>query len=73
LQSQSDAAPDFNLAYGAVYADSGRFKKAEQLQVLASMKQKKILGEDHPETLKVMGQLAKTYQSLGQFRRAEEL
>ncbi|KAJ7872885.1 P-loop containing nucleoside triphosphate hydrolase protein [Mycena olivaceomarginata] len=73
LQSQSDAAPDFNLAYGEVYTYSGRFKKAEQLQVLALMRRKKILGENHPETLKVMGQLAKTYKSLGQFRRAEEL
>ncbi|KAJ7830444.1 hypothetical protein B0H14DRAFT_2593350 [Mycena olivaceomarginata] len=73
LQNQSDAAPDFNLAYGAVYVCSGRFKKAEQLQVLGLIKQKKILGEDHPETLKVMGQLANTHQFLGQFRRAEEL
>jgi tetratricopeptide (TPR) repeat protein len=36
-------------------------------------KQRELLGEDHPNTLRAMGNLAWTYYKLGQFMQAEEL
>ena len=36
-------------------------------------KRKQLLGEDHPHTLMSMGNLANTYQSLGQWKDAEAL
>jgi tetratricopeptide (TPR) repeat protein len=47
--------------------------KAEALEVLVLEKRSKILGEDHPDTPKTMGNLAGTYYRLGRFMQAEEL
>ncbi|KAJ6489792.1 hypothetical protein C8R45DRAFT_991796 [Mycena sanguinolenta] len=36
-------------------------------------KQNQILGDGHPETLRTMGNLARTYTDLGQYTKAKEL
>jgi hypothetical protein len=36
-------------------------------------KRKQVLGDDHPDTLRAMGNLGRTYHQLGQFQKAEEL
>jgi hypothetical protein len=36
-------------------------------------KRRELLGEDHPDTLRAMGNLAATYGILGRFLQAEEL
>ena len=43
------------------YADKGNLKEAEQLQVQALDMRKKLLGEEHPDTLISMANLASTY------------
>ncbi|KAF8133616.1 P-loop containing nucleoside triphosphate hydrolase protein, partial [Mycena galopus ATCC 62051] len=73
LQNRLDTEPDFNTEYGDMYSYSARFQKAEQLQVASLLKHKKTLGEDHPETLKAMRNLANTYHKLGQFSDAKKL
>ncbi|KAJ7807724.1 hypothetical protein B0H13DRAFT_2295736 [Mycena leptocephala] len=49
------------------------FKKAEELEVIVLEKRKQLLGDDHPDTLHAMANLASTYHKLKQFTRAAEL
>ncbi|KAJ7327433.1 hypothetical protein DFH08DRAFT_624443, partial [Mycena albidolilacea] len=58
---------------GRTYLASGQLKKAENLLTVAFDKQKKVLGEEHPDSLNTMGTLATTYKQLGQLSSAEEL
>ncbi|KAK0459053.1 hypothetical protein IW261DRAFT_1540773 [Armillaria novae-zelandiae] len=76
-----------NLA--STYQNQGRWKEAEelQLQVLELRKKKEaeelelqvlelrntVLGEEHPDTLKAMANLAFMYQNQGRWKEAEEL
>jgi tetratricopeptide (TPR) repeat protein len=55
------------------YANQGRFKEAEQLDVQVLEARKRVLGEDHPETLMSMNNLANTYWNQGRFKEAEQL
>ncbi|KAJ7869890.1 hypothetical protein B0H14DRAFT_3577482 [Mycena olivaceomarginata] len=55
------------------YHKSGQLKKAEELYVVVLKKQQDVLGEDHPDTLASMANIAATYNKMGQFKRAEEL
>jgi len=50
-----------NLA--ATYSNQGRWKEAEKLQVQVMQMCKKILGEEHPDTLTSMVNLAATYRN----------
>ncbi|KAJ7818115.1 hypothetical protein B0H14DRAFT_2601539 [Mycena olivaceomarginata] len=50
-----------------------QFKEAKTLQVQVLEKQRQGPGEDHPDTLLVMSNLASTYNALGQFEEAEKL
>ncbi|KAJ7450623.1 hypothetical protein FB451DRAFT_1566567 [Mycena latifolia] len=52
---------------------AGQLKEAEELEVAVLEKQRKSLGEDHPDTLSTMAKLGSTYGKLGQFKEAEEL
>ena len=48
-----------------VYYQCGQWKKAEPLEVLVMEKTKHALGEEHPDTLISMGNLASTYRNQG--------
>ncbi|KAF8177182.1 hypothetical protein K438DRAFT_1417741, partial [Mycena galopus ATCC 62051] len=50
-----------NLA--RTYHRLGRFEDAEQLELVALGKWRKILGNEHPATLAAMNNLARTYWS----------
>ncbi|CAE6476928.1 unnamed protein product [Rhizoctonia solani] len=52
---------------------SYRIIKAEQLQVQVLDAHKRILGEEHPDTLCSMNNLASTYSDLGRYDEAEQL
>ncbi|KAJ7817142.1 P-loop containing nucleoside triphosphate hydrolase protein [Mycena leptocephala] len=64
---------DFGVQYGVIYWDAGWYEEAKGLYLAQLAKQKQVLGEDHPDTLLAMGNLASTYHSLGEFHKAEEL
>jgi hypothetical protein len=60
-----------NLAL--TYNSQGRWKEAEELGLHVMESRKRVLGEDHPDTLTTMGNLALTYNSQGRWKEAEEL
>jgi tetratricopeptide (TPR) repeat protein len=51
----------------------GRYKEAEDLEVEVMQTRKRVLGDEHPDTLTSMGNLALTYSKQGQWDEAEEL
>jgi tetratricopeptide (TPR) repeat protein len=51
----------------------GRWKEAEQYQIGAVKLRTEVLGEEHPDTLMSMGNLASTYRNQGRWKEAEEL
>ncbi|OJJ51875.1 hypothetical protein ASPSYDRAFT_165467 [Aspergillus sydowii CBS 593.65] len=57
-----------NLA--STYGDQGRWKEAEQLEVQVMVAQKQVLGPEHPSTLTGMGNIAHTWESLGNIQDA---
>jgi len=60
-----------NIAY--VLHEQGQWKEAEALQVVVMEKRMHALGEEHPDTLTSMGNLAATYWKQGQWKKAEAL
>jgi hypothetical protein len=56
----------------ALYSD-GRYNVAEELGVQVMETTKRVLGDEHPDTLTGMGNLASTYMNQGRWREAEEL
>ena len=48
-------------------------KEAEALGVVVMEKRKHLLGEEHPDTLTTMGNLASTYRNQGKLKEAEAL
>jgi hypothetical protein len=55
-----------------LYSD-GRYEEAEELNVQVMQTRKRLLGEEHPDTLTSMANLAATYRNQGRWKEAEEL
>jgi tetratricopeptide (TPR) repeat protein len=51
----------------------GRYKEAEELFVQVMQTRKRVLTDEHPDTLTSMGDLAVTYRNQGRWKEAEEL
>jgi Tetratricopeptide repeat len=60
-----------NLA--AIYGQQGRWNEAETLQVDVVELRKRLLGAEHPDTLKSMADLAATYRQQIRWNEAEAL
>jgi len=60
-----------NLA--SVYASQGRNEEAEKLHVKTLEILRRVLGEEHPDTLGSMNNLASVYASQGRNEEAEKL
>src|ERR1700722_9647439 len=73
LQGGTNVVPDVAARLGRVYVDSGRWKEAEKLYVLVMETRKRVLGEEHPDTLMSMDHLASTYRTQGRWKEAEVL
>ncbi|RYO48225.1 hypothetical protein AA0116_g12610 [Alternaria tenuissima] len=56
----------------ALYSD-GRYEEAEELEVQVMETRKRVLSDEHPDTLTSMGNLALTYCNQGRWKEAEEL
>jgi DNA polymerase III delta prime subunit len=56
----------------ALYSD-GQYKAAEELFVQVMETRKRVLGDEHPDTLISMNNLASTYRDQGRSNEAEEL
>jgi tetratricopeptide (TPR) repeat protein len=59
--------------FALAFSEAGYWKEAEELQVQVLQMSKKWLGEEHPGTLKSMGNLVSTYWAQGRWKEAEEL
>ncbi|EUC58303.1 kinesin light chain, partial [Rhizoctonia solani AG-3 Rhs1AP] len=57
----------------SAYSRLARHHEAEQLQFQALNARKRVLGEEHPDTLVSMNDLASSYSYLGRWDEAEEL
>jgi tetratricopeptide (TPR) repeat protein len=55
------------------YYEHGRLNLAKKLQLQVMEERTRALGEDHPDTLRSMSNLANTYWSQGRFTEAEQL
>ncbi len=60
-----------NLA--STYWNQGRWDEAEKLEVQVMETTKRVLGEEHPDTLTSMANLASTYRNQGRWDEAEKL
>jgi len=56
-----------------IYGEAGHLKETEALEVMAMEKRKQVLGDDHPDTLASMVNLAGTYWEQGRWTDAEAL
>ena len=73
LEGGISEGPEFYDKFGYVYFELGRWNKAEELQLQARDVCLKVLGEEHPDTLWAMGNLAVIYKDSGRWTEAEEL
>src|SRR3984957_18187823 len=73
LQGSTATVPDVSRRLQVVYKDGGRWKEAEKLQMMVMETEKQVLGEEHPDTLTSMSNLASTYGNQGRWKEAEVL
>ena len=59
--------------FALAYDSGGYWKEAEKLEVQVMQTRKRVLGEEHPDTLISIGNLASTYRQQGHWKEAEEL
>ncbi|KAJ7848965.1 hypothetical protein B0H14DRAFT_2314414, partial [Mycena olivaceomarginata] len=52
--------------------EAGKYKQCEKLSEGVLEEQKQFLGDNHPDTLLAMGNLASTYSYLGEHQKAKE-
>ncbi|KAJ7622319.1 P-loop containing nucleoside triphosphate hydrolase protein [Roridomyces roridus] len=64
---------EFWNQFGQIYHDGGQFRQARRINELWVEQCQKLLGDDHPDTLIVMANLAATYSGLGRYQEAELL
>jgi len=60
-----------NLA--STYRNQGRWKEAEDLEVLVMETSSRVLGQEHPSTLTSIANLASTFWNQGRWKEAEDL
>ena len=59
--------------FAKVMGENGDWKTAEQLEIKMIEIRKKVLCDEHPDTLAGMGYLANTYWKQGRWSKAEQL
>ena len=64
---------DLMWKYGTCLYHDGRYNEAERSFEQVREAKKRVLGEEHPDTLTSMGNLASSYWNQGRWKEAEEL
>jgi hypothetical protein len=59
--------------FGLVLYESGYWNEAEELNIQVMETRKRVLGAEHPDTLRSTGNLASTFRNHGRWKEAEEL
>ena len=57
----------------STYGSLGKYTEAEKLKIQVLDARNRILGVEHPDTIRAMANLASTYYSLGKYTEAEKL
>ncbi|KAJ7850762.1 hypothetical protein B0H14DRAFT_839018 [Mycena olivaceomarginata] len=73
LAQTREMEPSFLLMYGSICLNGGRAAAAAELFERLAVNVKRLLGEEHPDTLGAMAYLANSYSALGQSKEAAEL
>ncbi|KAJ7892632.1 P-loop containing nucleoside triphosphate hydrolase protein [Mycena leptocephala] len=73
MHANQQLATDFGFQCGTIYYYVRRYEEAKDCWLSVSEKQQRVLGNDHPDTLSAMANLASTYKSLVELPKAEEL
>ncbi|KAF8195195.1 P-loop containing nucleoside triphosphate hydrolase protein [Mycena galopus ATCC 62051] len=73
VEMDAEVALVFREQYGLIFWEAGKFKQSEKLLEEVLEKRKQLLGDNHPDTLRTMGNLASTYSDLGEHQKAKEL
>jgi len=64
---------DLAKSFAQVYLEGGRWKEAEELEVVVVEMMNRVFGKEHPDTLMSVADLAWTYREQGRWNEAEEL
>jgi len=67
LLNPEDINPLVAMHIAQIYTEAGYLKEMEAFEVMAMEKRKRVLGDDHPDTLTSMEFLANTYWSRGRW------
>ncbi|KAJ7698745.1 hypothetical protein B0H16DRAFT_1396407 [Mycena metata] len=73
LQMDAQVALTFRYQYALIFWEAGKYKHAGELLEEVRQKQTQVLGEDHPDTLQTMTDLAASYLALGEHKKGKEL
>ena len=73
IQYSNNYLDDAYEKFGLLLSEQGYSSEAEKLEIQVLDARKKIFGEEHPDTLLAMGNLASTYSDLEKYTEAEEL
>jgi len=68
-----DINPLVGMHISHIYNEGGHLKEMEALEVMVMEKRKRVLGDNHPDTLISMVNLAGTYEQQGRWGEAEAL
>jgi hypothetical protein len=64
---------DAHEKFGRLLREQGYESEAEKFQIEVLAVRSRILAEEHPDRISAMGELARTYASLGKYADAEKL
>jgi tetratricopeptide (TPR) repeat protein len=73
VKMDAQVALVFKEQYGWIFWEAGKYKQREKLLEGVLEEQKQVLGDNHPDTLVTMGNLASTNSDLGEHQKAKEL
>jgi non-specific serine/threonine protein kinase/serine/threonine-protein kinase len=73
LSGQRDVQARLMITMGKVYTNLGLYEKAEPLLKEALETQRQVLGDQHPNTLTALNEMANLYWHQGRYRDAEPL
>ncbi|KAJ7289900.1 P-loop containing nucleoside triphosphate hydrolase protein [Mycena rebaudengoi] len=73
VQMDAEIALVFRVKYGLIFWEAGKYKQFEKLLDKVLEEQRQLLGDNHPDTLRTMTNLATAYLDLGEHQKAKEL
>jgi len=71
IQYSNNYFDDAYEKFGQLLSEQGYSSEAEKQKIQVLQARNKILGEEHPDTIQAMGNLASTYSNLGKYTEAE--